>query len=133
MGPAEPHLPLDHPTRSSVRSYFVAVITALFVVGCDSCEKKPEGAPDTGAPPPAQDAAPAAVMDAAAEGGAADAGASRMGNCPTAVTGAEVAVKDVDGGVEVSVTGPDEASTKEIRDRMKKIAEADKTDAGTTA
>jgi hypothetical protein len=53
-----------------------------------------------------------------------------MGNCPTAVTGADVAIKDVDGGVEIAVTGKDDATTGEIRSRMKKLAEQVKLDAG---
>ena len=55
-----------------------------------------------------------------------------MAHCPTAVTGATVAIKDVEGGVEVSVTGKDDATTKEIRARMALLADAAKSaaDAG---
>jgi hypothetical protein len=49
-----------------------------------------------------------------------------MAHCPAAVPGATVAIKDVEGGVEVSVTGKDDAATKEIRTRMAKLVEADK-------
>ena len=51
---------------------------------------------------------------------------SRMANCPSAVPGAIVAMKDVEGGVEVSITGKDDASAKEIKTRMAKLVEADK-------
>jgi hypothetical protein len=53
-----------------------------------------------------------------------------MGNCPTSVTGAEVALKDVEGGIEVSITAKNDEATKEVRSRAKKIAEADTIDAG---
>jgi hypothetical protein len=55
-----------------------------------------------------------------------------MGNCPTALPGVDVALKDVEGGIEVSVTSKDEAVTASIRERMKKIAEAELHDAGAT-
>jgi len=72
------------------------------------------------------------VADAEAPtAGNADAGASHhMANCPTAVTGAEVAIKDVEGGVEVTVTGKDDGAMRDIRERTKKLADADKNDAG---
>jgi hypothetical protein len=56
-----------------------------------------------------------------------------MGNCPTSVPGAEVVIKDVDGGVDVTITGKNEATTNEIRDRVKKLGEADTKDAGQSA
>lgn len=49
-----------------------------------------------------------------------------MANCPTAVAGATVAIKDVEGGVEVTVTGKDDAMMASIRDRTKKLAAADR-------
>jgi hypothetical protein len=112
-----------------------SLVAVGFVAGCDSCEKKTEGVPDAAATAPAKDAAIAtatgtSTVDAGTTA-AADAGAKHdMGNCPTAVAGADVLLKDVEGGIEVSVTAKDEAATKEIRDRAKKIAEADKNDAG---
>ncbi len=111
----------------------VALLSFLTVA---ACEKKPEVAPDTGAikTSPANDgAATTTTPDASTESAAAtsDAGAKHeMGNCPTSVTGAEVAVKDVEGGIEVTVTGKDDATTKEIRERTKRLAEADKKDGG---
>jgi hypothetical protein len=109
-------------------------LAALVFGGCDSCSKPSENA--------APDAAPATSASAASTASAApsasvaveqDAGVPThaMSNCPTAVGGSEVALKDVDGGIEVSVTAKDEAATKEIRARAKKILEADKMDAGT--
>jgi TusA-related sulfurtransferase len=52
-----------------------------------------------------------------------------MGNCPTALPGATTAIADVDGGVEVTVTGPDPATGTQIRERMQKLAEAARSDA----
>ena len=74
------------------------------------------------------------AMAATAEAGtaaAADAGPSdgHMANCPTAAPGATVSLKDVEGGIEVSITGKDEAAAKEIKARMTKLVEADKHEA----
>jgi hypothetical protein len=119
-----------------VRSLAPITFGFLFLVaGCDGCEKKaPEAQPDTAktTAPAAMATDAAAPTDASAEAPkTADAGAKLdMGNCPTSVPGAEVAIKDVEGGVEVSITGKDDATTKEIRDRVKKIALADTKDAG---
>jgi len=57
-------------------------------------------------------------------------------NCPSGVEGATTTIKDVEGGVEVSVTAKDEAGGKEVRARMAKLAESAKTaqsDAGAAA
>ncbi len=52
-----------------------------------------------------------------------------MAHCPTAAPGATVTIKDVDGGVELSIAGKDETSTKDIRDRMAKLVASDKNEA----
>lgn len=122
----------------SLRLPLTLALASILVAGCDGCDKKPDVTPDA-TTTSTKDAA--VVMDAGAAEDAgntatADAGGKKheMGNCPTAVAGAEVAIKDVDGGVEVSITGKDDATTKEIRDRMKKLAEAaeaaERSDAG---
>jgi hypothetical protein len=54
-----------------------------------------------------------------------------MAHCPTAVPNAKIDVKEVEGGVQVDVTGSDEAMTKDIRDRMKKLEEAAKASSAT--
>lgn len=126
--------------RSFVRTATALCFLGLGVVAA-GCDKKPEpAAADAGAATTAVkdaaaevDASVAAAADAAAAtaANAADAGAKHdMHNCPTSVPGATVAIKDVEGGVEVSITGKDEAATKEIRERTKKLADADKQDAG---
>jgi hypothetical protein len=113
-------------------------VAAFIEAGCDSCEKKPESSPSTAvsATSPTKDAAAALPMTDAGttEAATGDAGLKHdMGNCPTAVAGAEVAVKDVDGGIEVAVTAKDEAATNAIRERVKKITEAVLKDAGGSA
>jgi hypothetical protein len=70
----------------------------------------------------------ASAASAAAEASDAGGGGKHrdMANCPSSAAGAVVAVKDVPGGVEVSVTSKDDAVTSDIRTRSKKLVEADK-------
>ena len=63
-----------------------------------------------------------------AEPGGKDAGQRKMANCPSAVQGATTTVKEAAGAMELTVTAKDEAATKDIRDRAKKILEAAKAD-----
>jgi TusA-related sulfurtransferase len=49
-----------------------------------------------------------------------------MAHCPNAVTGATTEIKDVPGGVEVTVTAPDAAATTDIRARVQALVEAQK-------
>lgn len=112
----------------------LVLLSVLFVAACDSCEKKPEAVPDAGTPTEVKDAGTVTVTADAAPPesvASADAGAKHdMGNCPTSVAHADVVLKDIEGGVEVTITGKDETTTKEIRERTKRLAEADKKDAG---
>jgi hypothetical protein len=50
----------------------------------------------------------------------------KMANCPNLVEGSATAIKEVDGGVELTVTAKDEAGTKEIRARAKHLADVSK-------
>lgn len=119
----------------------VLSLSSLSLAACDGCEKKPEATADAGVTTTVttKDAATTALADAGAAAtdaaaAAADAGAKHeMANCPTSVPGATVAIKDVEGGVEVTVTAKDEATTSSIRERTKKLAAADRgmPDAGT--
>lgn len=106
----------------------------IFLAGCDSCDQKPattgtttDAAPTTSASATAS-ASASATAPASASAAAADAGAPKhdMANCPTSVPGATVAIKDVEGGVEVTVTGKDDDMAKAIRERTKKLAAADR-------
>lgn len=114
----------------------LALIPALVLVLAGCPEKKNETPPapsataTSSAVTAATDAATSAADAAAAAAGDAGAkDAAHMAHCPSAVAGATVAIKDVEGGVEVSITGKDDATTKDIRDRMAKLVAADKAEA----
>lgn len=100
-------------------------LAALAFVMLVACDKKPETTAATDTSPASTASAPPVASAATA---AEDAGPPKqeMNNCPTAVPGATVAIKDVEGGVEVTVTAKDEAATKEIRERAKRLASADR-------
>lgn len=117
-----------------------APLSASFLIvvsltGCDGCDKKPE---TTGTAPSASATTTSTASATASSSASASASASAatgpdggapkhdMANCPTAIAGATVAIKDVEGGVEVTVTGKDDAMTTSIRERTKKLAAADR-------
>ena len=108
---------------------FVLVLGLVTLIACD--EKK--ATPPT-PPAPSASATPLAVIDAAATDSAAMAAAdaaapganAHMANCPTAAPGATIALKDVEGGIEISITSKDEAAKKDIKARMTKLVEADR-------
>ena len=111
---------------------FVLVLGLAALV---ACEKKPPPPPETA---PSASVAPVAVADAATammEGGTAMADAdappanAHMANCPTAAPGATIALKDVEGGIEIAITSKDDASKKDIKARMVKLVEADRNEA----
>ncbi|HEY8079056.1 MAG TPA: hypothetical protein VIF62_33215, partial [Labilithrix sp.] len=97
---------------------------ALFLVGCP--DKPKEDATKATPSASASTVASAAASASAAPADSASAD-SRMSHCPAAVDGASVDIKDVEGGVEVAVTGKDDASGKEIRARMAKLLDVAKT------
>lgn len=111
---------------------FALVLAPVLIAGCD--DKKPSTTPtpsasaSTAAPATAS-ASASAPASAAASGSAGAAAGKHMANCPTAVPSATVALKDVEGGIEVSITGKDEATTKDIKERLAKLVEADKKEA----
>ncbi|MBX3192796.1 MAG: hypothetical protein KF819_37780 [Labilithrix sp.] len=111
-----------------MRRVVPALVLVIALSACD--EKKPAPPPTPSAAPTAAsviDAAPPASAEPKTEGkGKHDA---HMANCPTAAPGATVALKDVEGGIEIAITGKDEASTKDIKARTAKLVEADKHEA----
>lgn len=121
------------------RPLLVVTAVCLALVGCDKKPTESSQAPAgstsaaTTASAPVASASAAAVVDAGSATAEADAGGGGkhrdMANCPTSAQGATVAIKDVPGGVELSVTGKDEAATADIRTRTKKLVEADKNEA----
>lgn len=106
----------------------------LAAAGCE--DPKPTAAPvptQTAKPTPAAPTATAAApaTPTAAPTGQADATKGKMANCPSAVEGAKTEIKDVEGGVELSITAASADGTKDVRARSKAIAEAAKTEATT--
>ena len=80
----------------ALRSVFVASL--VFVSACNSCNKT---ATDSDASVAITDAASTQVA-------AVDAGPKS--NCPTQVSGADVAINDVAGGVEINITSKNEVA-----------------------
>ncbi len=117
---------------------FLLALAACSLAGCDDKKKTPvEPVPSASmttamadAGPMAVDSGAMAMADAGADAAAAT--AAHMANCPSAVPGATVALKDVEGGIEIAITGKDDAAKKEIKARMAKLVESDKnvSDAG---
>ena len=106
-------------------------LLVVMLAGCDSCDDKSKTtgtAPSASTSAMAPASASASAMASASASASPDAGAPKhdMANCPTAVAGATVAIKDVEGGVEVTVTGKDDATMATIRERTKKLAAADR-------
>jgi len=108
--------------RISALAALAALVVAGLSLGC--ADKKPSPAPvvvvDTPAPT-ASVAMPAPTGPAAAMG--------KMANCPTLIEGGVTAIKDVEGGVELTVTAKDEAATQEIRARARHLTEVSKEEA----
>jgi len=108
---------------------FVLVLGLSTLIACDDKKATPPTPPT-----PSASATPVAVTDAAtavadAATAAADAAAAapaHMANCPTAAPGATIALKDVEGGIEIAITSKDEAAKKDIKARMVKLVEADR-------
>lgn len=101
----------------------ISALAALVVAGVSfslGCESKPAPAASSEA---ASSARPAASVAAPALSGAP---MGKMANCPNLVEGSATAIKEVEGGVELTVTAKDEAGTKEIRSRAKHLAEVSK-------
>ncbi|MEP7123177.1 MAG: hypothetical protein ABJE95_19775 [Byssovorax sp.] len=106
----------------------ISALAALVVTGISlslGCESKP-------APPPAasseaaSSAAPSASVAVIAPSASAAVPMGKMANCPSIVEGAATAIKEVPGGVELTITAKDEAATKEIRARSAHLAEMSK-------
>lgn len=105
-------------------------LVAAVVVFLAACGDGGGGAPSGSAAKPATtgSAKPAASTPAKASASAASSAAASdekggMSHCPAAVAGAKVEIKDVDNGVEVTVTAGDAKATDEIKARAKTIAE----------
>lgn len=117
------------------------VIATLLLAGCEEKKPAPQPTPSASAtalassPPPASASAPAPSASAAA----ADAGKAEdpekekvARHCPSSVTGATTALKDVDGGIELTVVAKDATATADVRTRAKALLEASKAPSDST-
>ncbi len=111
-----------------MRRIALALPLSLLLVACPEKPKEDPVKPTTSTTASATASAAPSASAASSATASADAGThSEHTNCPSGVDGATTAIKDVEGGVEVSITGKDEAGGKEIRTRMAKLAESAKT------
>lgn len=100
----------------------------LGVAGCDGCSKTPA----TDATPAAPSLAPAAPPPSTPPvAPSANVGASgKMAHCPDAVPDARTVIKDVAGGVELTVTGDSPAAAADIHARIQALVDAQKNQSG---
>ena len=111
----------------------ISALVALVAAGLSlslGCKETPAPTPAP-APEAAANASPtASVASPPPPAGAASTG--KMTNCPNLVEGSATAIKDVEGGVELTVTAKDEAATKDIRARARHLADVSKQEAPAT-
>ncbi len=124
-------------------THSVIAISAAALMSLTGCDDKPKPTPtptptstmtssnstDGGMAAAMDAAATAADSGAAATGGDAGKNDAHMANCPAAAPDATVVLKDVEGGIELSITGKDEAAGKEIKARMVKLVASDRNEA----
>jgi hypothetical protein len=103
-----------------VRPYPIFLgVFALALAGCPDKKATTEPTPSaTAAATASAPAAPASAAPTPASG--------KMAHCPNAVDGASTIISDVEGGVQIAITGKDAAATKEIQGRAKDILTASK-------
>ncbi len=125
-----------------MRRLVPAFVLVLSLTGCDD-KNKPSTTPTpsatststsatsaaASAPSAAPSAAPSSVVVAGEGDGGGGSRDAHMANCPTAAPGATVALKDVEGGIEIAITGKDPAVTADIKARMAKLVDSDKNEA----
>ena len=97
---------------------------ALLAGGCDSCDE--HSSSGTAASASVAPSAPASASAPPPASSATLAPSGKMAHCPNAVPGATTDIKDVPGGVEVTVTAQGDASTSDIRARVQALVEAQK-------
>jgi hypothetical protein len=106
--------------RISALAALAALAVAGLSLGCK--DKPPPPAPAVAAADTAANVAPPAPPGSAAA-------PRKMANCPTLVEGGATAIKDIEGGVELTVTAKEEAATREIRARARHLTEVSKEEA----
>jgi TusA-related sulfurtransferase len=104
----------------------MALAPLAFVAGCDSCSKStaPEAAPS------ASSSAPAASASTAPAPSASVGASGKMAHCPDAVPSAKTAIADIDGGVQLTVTGSDPPTVADIQARIQALLDAQKNQTG---
>jgi hypothetical protein len=95
------------------------IIVVGLVLGSIGCKDK------SAAPAPAPTTASPVATDTAAATTVAKSG--KMAHCPNAVEGATTVTKDVEGGIELTVTAKDPALLSDIRARTQAIVDASRT------
>jgi hypothetical protein len=111
--------------RINALAALAALVVAGLSLGCKN--KTPTPTPVAETAEPAAPALPASVAPPSPIGYAA--GRGRMASCPTLIEGGATAIKDVEGGVELTVTAREAAATSEIRARARHVAEVSKEEA----
>jgi TusA-related sulfurtransferase len=100
----------------------------LFVLanlaGCDSCASS--SAPAASTTPSVSASAPATSASSAPAPSASVASSGKMAHCPDAITGAKTAIRDVDGGVELTVTAADPSAQADVKARIQALLDAQK-------
>jgi TusA-related sulfurtransferase len=108
----------------------ISALAALVVAGVSlslGCETKPTPAPPVASSSEAaSSAAPTASVAAPALSASPLPPLGKMANCPNIVEGATTAIKEVEGGVELTITAKDASATGDIRAKSKRIAEMSK-------
>jgi TusA-related sulfurtransferase len=103
-----------------------APLALSLLPGCDGCNQSssPSGAPSgqASAAASAPSAGPSAVAAPSASVGAS----GKMAHCPNAVPGAKTDLKDVPGGVSITITASDAATLADIKARTQALLDAQK-------
>ena len=110
----------------------ISALAALVLAGLSlslGCKEKPAPAPTMTPSEAAANADPTASVAAKTPPPASAASTGKMANCPNLVEGSATAIKDVEGGVELTVTARDAAATTDIRARARHLADMSKQEA----
>jgi TusA-related sulfurtransferase len=114
----------------NVRTLFVCAFALTASLGCNDAKPTSGTLPTATATAQVKTAIASVQAPPTAAPSTTATGSDRgkMVHCPSAVDGVATDIKDVDGGVVVTVTTKDEAKTKEIRERAKFLSDASKTE-----
>ncbi len=113
------------PVREALVRTSTLILTALLSLVA-ACKDEPSAAPTAASATPSTTPSVVANASAAPSVSADVAPLGKMAHCPSAITGAKTAIKDVPSGVELDVTGADAPTVAEIRARAKVLADVAK-------